>query len=84
MEWAEENVIGFIELFKRKETIWNPKHPMYFNKIQKTRCMGVTWKKTNRPVDECKKKIENLLPSLRREKTKLRKSSGTGKGGTSN
>jgi len=32
-----------------------------------------------RPVDECKKKMENLLSSLRREKMKMRKSSEKGK-----
>jgi len=32
-------------------------------------------KEMNRPVDECKKK----LASIRREKKKMRKSSGTGK-----
>jgi hypothetical protein len=35
----------------------------------------------NRPVDKSKKKMENLLSFLRREKIKMRKSSGTGKGG---
>jgi len=33
-----------------------------------------------RPVGECKKKMENLLSSLRRDKMKMRKSSETGKG----
>jgi predicted RNA binding protein YcfA (HicA-like mRNA interferase family) len=34
----------------------------------------------NRPVDECKKKMEKLLSSLGWEKMKMRKSNGTGKG----
>jgi hypothetical protein len=34
----------------------------------------------NRPFDECKKKMGNLLSSLRRAKLKMRKSSGAGKG----
>jgi hypothetical protein len=33
-----------------------------------------------RPGDECKKKMEILLSSFRREKMKMRKISGTGKG----
>jgi len=42
---------------------------------------GRNWgKEMNRPVDECKKKMENLLSSLRWEKMKMRKSSGKGKG----
>jgi len=35
MDWTQENVIEFIELYKRKEIIWDPKHPMHFNKIKK-------------------------------------------------
>jgi hypothetical protein len=35
MEWTQENVVEFIELCKRKEKIWDPKHPIHFNKIKK-------------------------------------------------
>ena len=80
MEWTQESVIEFIELYKRKEIIWDPKHPMHFNKIRKQDAWEGLGKEMNRPVDECKKKMENLLSSLRREKMKVRKSGGTGKG----
>jgi len=80
MEWTQENVIEFIELYKRRDVIWDPKHPMHFNKIRKKDAWEALGKETNRPVDECKKKMENLLSSLRREKMKMRKSGGTGKG----
>jgi hypothetical protein len=33
----------------------------------------------NRPVDECKKKIENLLSGFRREETKIKEINGPGK-----
>jgi hypothetical protein len=78
MEWTQESVIQFIELYKRKEIIWNPKHPMHFNKIKKQDAGEELGKEMNRPVDECKKKMENLLSSLRRVKMKMRKSSGKG------
>jgi hypothetical protein len=42
--------------------------------------MGGTGKEISRPVDECRKKMVNLLSSLRQEKMKMGKSSGTGKG----
>jgi hypothetical protein len=46
MERTQENVIEFIELHKRKEIIWDPKHPMHFNKIKKkTRCVRGTGKR---------------------------------------
>jgi len=80
MEWTQESVIEFIELYKRKEIIWDPKHPMHFNKIRKQIAWEELGKEMNRPVDGCKKKMENLLSSLRREKMKTRKSSGKGKG----
>jgi hypothetical protein len=35
MEWTQENVIELIEIYKRKEITWDPKHPMHFNKIKK-------------------------------------------------
>jgi len=37
-------------------------------------------KEMNRPIDECENKMQNLKPSLRREKMKMKKCSGTGKG----
>ena len=81
MVWTQESVIELIELYKRKDIyIWDPKHPMHFNKIRKQDAWEELGKEMNKPVDECKKKMENLLSSLRREKMLMRKSSGTGKG----
>jgi peptidoglycan hydrolase-like amidase len=73
MKWTQESVIELIEFYKRKEIIWDPKHPMHFNKIRK----HDAWEELG---NKCKKKMENLLSPLRREKMKMRKSSGTGKG----
>jgi len=53
---------------------------MHFNKIRKKDAWEELGKEMNRPIDECKQKMENLLSSLRREKRKKRKNSGTGKG----
>ena len=80
MEWTQESAIKLIKLYKRKEIIWDPKHPMHFNKIRKQDAWEELGKEMNRPIDECKKKMQNLLSSLRWEKMKMRKSSGTGKG----
>jgi len=35
MEWTQESAIELIELYKRKEIIWDPKHTMHFKKIRK-------------------------------------------------
>jgi hypothetical protein len=45
MEWTEEIVTDFIELHRRKQTIWDQEHPMHFNKIKKkTGCIGAAGK----------------------------------------
>jgi len=79
MEWTQETAIELFELYKRKEIIWDPKHPMHFNKIRKQDAWEELGKEMNIPIDKCHKKMENLS-SLRWEKMKMRKSSGTGKG----
>jgi hypothetical protein len=66
-------------IYKRKEIIWDPTHPMHFNNIKKQDAWEELGKEMNRPVDKCRKKMENLLSSLRREKM-MTKSSGAGKG----
>jgi len=53
---------------------------MHFNIIRKQDAWEEPGKEMKRLVDKCKKKMENLLSSLQREKMKMRKSSGTGKG----
>ena len=78
MEWTQESVVELIELYKRKEIIWDPKHPIHFNKIRKQDAWEELGKVMNKPIDECKKKMGNLLSSLRWKKMKMRKSSGTG------
>jgi len=35
MEWTQKSAIELIKIYKRKEIIWDPKHPMHFNKIRK-------------------------------------------------
>jgi hypothetical protein len=53
---------------------------VHFNKIKAQDAWEELGKEMNRPVGECKKKMENLLSSIGREKMKMRKSSGTVKG----
>jgi len=31
VEWTEQSAIELLELYNRKEQIWDPKHPMHFN-----------------------------------------------------
>ena len=40
MEWTQESVIQFIEFYKRKEIVWDAKHPVHCNKV-----LGKGWEK---------------------------------------
>jgi hypothetical protein len=64
MEWTQESVTELMKLYKRKEIIWDPEHTMHFNKIRKQDAWEELGKEMNRPIDEWKKKIENLLSYL--------------------
>lgn len=80
MEWNKNDIIHFIEVYRKYELVWNPKHPAHFNKFRKQDAWEEIAKELDRSVDECKKKMEYLLAALRREKMKMAKSIGTGKG----
>jgi len=53
IERTQGSVIEFIELYKRNEIIWDPKHPMHFNKIRKQDAWEELGEEMNRPVDDC-------------------------------
>jgi len=55
VRWSglRKSVIEFIELYKRKEIIWDPKHPMYFNKIRKQDAWEDLGKEMKNPIEEC-------------------------------
>ncbi|XP_063384890.1 uncharacterized protein LOC134671000 [Cydia fagiglandana] len=76
MQWNQENVLKFIELYRNKELLWDPKHKLYFNKILKNDAWTEISEQMNcgASVQELKKKMESLLGQLRREKGKTKKS----------
>lgn len=80
MEWTEETVLNFIELYRSKEILWDPQYPQYYNKVKKNDAWYEIARVMNTSPDECKKKMNGLLSSLRRERAKIKKSQGTGKG----
>ena len=73
MEWTQESAIELIELYKRKEIIWDPKHPCILAKLE-SKMHGRYWEKKWTDLSKsAKKKMENLLSSLWWEKMKMRK-----------
>ncbi|XP_078045973.1 uncharacterized protein LOC144474698 [Augochlora pura] len=80
MEWNNEGAMKLIDAYKKRDIIWDPKHYQHFNKYKKFDAWKEIAQEVGRSVDECRRKMERLLSSFRRENMKIRKSIGTGKG----
>ena len=79
MEWSKEDIKKLIETYQKRDLIWDPKHVHHYNKQRKQDAWEEIAKEMGTSVDVCKK-MEYLLAALRREKMKMKKSTGTGKG----
>lgn len=79
MEWSEDTILLLINLYKQNECLWNAKHSLYYNKLRKYDAWIQISTELNIAVEECKKKVTNLLSSFRRERAKVKKSMGTRK-----
>jgi hypothetical protein len=53
MEWSQETIIQFIDEYKKRAIIWDPKHPLHFNKVRKQDAWEELATEMKRPVDEC-------------------------------
>jgi hypothetical protein len=80
MEWLEGDILGLIEAYKSFPVLWNPAESDYYKKNKKSDAWRDIAMSVGCPEDECKKKIISLLSSYRREKSREKKSTGTGKG----
>ncbi|XP_069696033.1 uncharacterized protein [Periplaneta americana] len=80
MEWTQEKTLLLIERYRSKPILWDPRHPQHYNKVNKHEAWQDLAAEMEITEEECKRKITSLLASLRREKGKMTKSSGTGKG----
>lgn len=78
--WSEDKSLELIELYKKKSVLWNPKDPTYFKKPLKNYAWREIADSLGIEADECKNKMISLLASYRREKAKIKKHLGTGKG----
>ncbi|XP_011871768.1 PREDICTED: uncharacterized protein LOC105564173 [Vollenhovia emeryi] len=80
MEWDQETCIQLINEYRKKEVLWNPRDPAYYNKLKKEDAWKELREKFGKSIEELKKKIDSLKGSYRREKTRAKTSMGTGKG----
>lgn len=80
MEWSQDSCIKLIEVYKAHPVLWNPSDLNYFKKNFKSDAWAEISSKVGVQENECRDKIVSLLSSYRREKSRVKKSTGTGKG----
>lgn len=80
MEWESDNCLQLISLYEDKPELWQPDHKYHFNKLKKNDAWEYIANEMNITVDVAKAKLNSLLSSYRREKSKETGSKGTGKG----
>lgn len=80
MDWDNEKCLQLIDLYKSKPEIWQSTHNWYHNKLKKHDAWCDIAKEMETTVDIVKAKVNSLLSSFRREKSKQEASMGTGRG----
>lgn len=80
MEWSNEVIMEFLDLYEREEVIWNPQHGGHKDRNQ----VYDAWKQIQKDfslecsLKELKKKKENLMSTFRKLNVKVKKSGKTG------
>ncbi|CAH1955122.1 unnamed protein product [Acanthoscelides obtectus] len=80
MDFTRQQCLEITDLYHQRPILWNPRHPSYFNKVKKDDAWREIAEICGRDVKNIQKKVESLKGSYRRERAKVKKSTGTGKG----
>lgn len=77
MDWTNEKVMKFLELYRSHRCIWDPKHSAHKNKRKLSEAWIDIQNNMEEPctVVELKKKKESLMSAFRAYKTKIKRSS---------
>ncbi|XP_054283483.1 uncharacterized protein LOC129000544 [Macrosteles quadrilineatus] len=76
MEWTDDKVLELIEEYKARPVLWDPTSADYKLLNKKSDSWKSLAAVMTTDVEEVKKKINSLLSSFRRERTKENKKSG--------
>lgn len=80
VEWNHEEIEKLIDAYKMRTELWNPKDNNYHIKNLKNDAWLHVAGSVGCDVTSAKSKMSSLLSSYRKEKAKIKRSTGTGKG----
>lgn len=80
VEWGREKCLALIEDYENMRILWDTKHPHYYAKNKKQDAWETIASKFNIDCEEMKRKVNSLLGSFRRERSRERRCYAAGKG----
>ncbi|KAK7862476.1 hypothetical protein R5R35_001374 [Gryllus longicercus] len=78
MEFDNERALLLIELYRRHRSLWDPKDPLYYSKARKAQAWGEVAARVGGAVHEVRRKMESLLGSFRRERSRAARAAARG------
>ncbi|XP_018580150.1 uncharacterized protein LOC108917849 [Anoplophora glabripennis] len=73
MEWSSEASLALIDEYKRHPVLWDSRHQSYSSKVQKQEAWEDIALNMQMDLLEVKQKMNSLLGSFRREKSRMRR-----------
>uniref|UniRef100_A0A1Y1KAI6 MADF domain-containing protein n=1 Tax=Photinus pyralis TaxID=7054 RepID=A0A1Y1KAI6_PHOPY len=80
IEWSREKTLQLINMYETKSELWDVKNSNYHLRNKKHDAWKNIATEMESDVEVIKAKVASLLSSMRREKAKMKNSTGTGKG----
>lgn len=80
MDWDQKKSLQLLDEYEKARLLWDSKHPQYYTKSKKQETWEQIAHKLKIEMPELKKKMNSLLGSFRRERSKTRRSLIQGKG----
>lgn len=80
MKWTNQLSLDLIDEYKKFPILWNTRHPWYYSRKKKLHAWDMIGANLNTTAADVKQKMNSLLGSLRRERTRGMEVVGTGKG----
>ncbi|XP_031350513.1 uncharacterized protein LOC116176175 [Photinus pyralis] len=79
MEWSNDDCLQLIDLYEQHPVLWDAKHPFHYSKNKKIDAWDSIAQNLNKELNGIKQKMTSLLGSFRAQKSKGKKTIGTGK-----
>lgn len=80
MDWNNESSLTLIEQYKNQPVLWHIRHDSHYSKVRKQEAWETIAYNMQLGVNEVRQKMNSLLGSFRRERSKMRR--GVGRYGT--